>query len=793
MRSFKTLSLLSLVATPAASGQTLAFPGAEGFGRFASGGRGGEVYIVTNLNHSGAGSLRDAVANRTVGVPRTVVFAVSGTIYLNSTLRITEGDLTIAGQTAPGDGICLANYPIDPSNSSNVVIRFLRSRLGDVSGTENDAFSCRYATNVIVDHCSFSWSVDETASSYDNTNFTMQWCIISESLRDSVHSKGAHGYGAIWGGVGATFHHNLIAHHDSRNPRFNGARTHGTANELVDMRNNVIYNWRGNSTYGGEPTDTGLQARHNMINNTYKNGPATSTGTSRYRILEPTRNSASTGPTLSLFHISGNHTTASATVTADNWNGGVQVIGSAEFPVMRVDTPFVVPPVVTQSAQGSFPLVLAHAGCRLPTRDTVDARVVSEVQNGTFTYRGSKGNSAGIIDSQADVGGWPTLASTPAPPDADSDGMPDAWETDRGLNPGDPADRNLTNAAGYTNLEVYLNELAAPAFPTPQLETQPVSQTVAIGAGFSLSVTATGVGTISYQWYRGADPVDGATASSVSVTASTPADAGQYTVAVTNDYGSVRSEAATIVLNFASARHHHRADLGDCHRRAVGFVFRCRERFGADQLPVVPRHPADLGSHRNHARPRPGDERVSRPLSCHRDQRLWLRHLGERDSHREHAHAVESVLHRIRRGHHPCRFPGGRADCFQLVCHVVQERHGDQCWRRPGHIGGCRSATRPHHGDDRLGYRRDRRPFFQYIRCCSGNGRQPATPGDTLHHQCPRPRRGILSVRRIASAHRSDQFPTRRRFQLPRHWRHPRLARVPRLARWQRFHSHLHP
>ncbi len=540
------LALLALAA-PAAHAQTLAFPGAEGFGRFASGGRGGEVYVVTNLNNSGAGSLRDAVANRSASVPRTVVFAVSGTIYLTSTLRITQGNLTIAGQTAPGDGICLAYYPIDPSNSTNVVIRFLRSRLGDLNG-ENDAFSCRYATNMIVDHCSFSWSVDETASSYDNTNFTMQWCIISESLRDSVHSKGAHGYGAIWGGLGATFHHNLIAHHDSRNPRFNGARTHGSANELVDMRNNVIYNWRGNSTYGGEPTDTGLPAKQNMINNTYKNGPATSTGASRYRILEPTKNAASTGAKLSLFHIAGNHTTASATVTADNWNGGVQVVPAAEFPLMRANDPFVVPPVITQTAQNSYPLVLAHAGCRLPARDSVDARIVTEVTNGTATYNGSANNWPGIIDSQADVGGWPTLVSTPALPDGDSDGMPDAWEIARGLNPANPADRNLTNAAGYTNLEIHLNELAAAAFPIPQLGTQPVSQTVAAGAGFSLSVTATGPGSLAYQWYRGSDLIDGATAAGFSVPSATATDAGDYTAVVTNDYGSVRSTAATITL-----------------------------------------------------------------------------------------------------------------------------------------------------------------------------------------------------------------------------------------------------
>ncbi len=538
----------ALLGASLASAVPLAFPGAEGFGRFATGGRGGDVYIVTNLNDSGAGSLRDAVTNRVVTTPRTVVFAVSGTIYLQSTLRITKGNLTIAGQTAPGDGICLAYRPLDISNSTNVIIRFLRVRLGDVAGVENDAFSSRYGSNLIIDHCSFSWSVDETSSTYDNTDLTLQWCFITESLRDSVHSKGPHGYGGIWGGLGATYHHNLIAHHDSRNPRFNGARTHGTDDELVDMRNNVIYNWKGNSTYGGEPTDTGLPARHNMVNNTYKNGPATGTGSIRYRILEPSRNTESTGATLSLFHVSGNWTTASSTVTANNWNGGVQVIPSSEFPSIRADTPFAVPAVTTQTAQESYPLVLAYAGCRRPNRDPIDTRIAGEVASGTVTYYGSKNNYPGIIDSQADVGGWPALASAPAPADTDADGMPDTWENARGLNPADPSDRNLADSAGYTNLELYLNELAAPAFPAPQIDTPPSSQTVQTGANFTLSVAASGPGPLSYQWYHGASPIGTATTASYSVTEASLADAGDYSVVVSNAYGDTRSATATVTL-----------------------------------------------------------------------------------------------------------------------------------------------------------------------------------------------------------------------------------------------------
>jgi hypothetical protein len=542
-----------LAVAPAFAVDPLAFPGAEGFGRFASGGRGGDVYVVTNLNDSGPGSLRDAVANRTSTTPRTVVFGVSGTIYLNSTLRITQGNLTIAGQTAPGDGICIARYPIDPSNSSNVIIRFLRSRLGDVAGVENDAFSCRYATNIIIDHCSFSWSVDETFSAYDNTNFTLQWSFITESLRDSVHSKGAHGYGGIWGGLGASFHHNLMAHHDSRNPRFNGARTHGTAGELVDMRNNVIYNWRGNSTYGGEPTDTGLPARHNMVNNFYRHGPATGTGTVRYRILNPSSNALSTGSPYSLFHVFGNHTSASSTVTANNWSGGVQGPTAAQLTAMRVDTPFEAPFVIMQSAAGAYPLVLAHGGCRLPARDPIDTRIANEAATGTVTFYGSKNNYPGIIDSQTDVGGWPALASLSAPADTDADGMPDAWESARGLNPANAADRNVVDAAtGYTRLEQYLNELAAPAFPLPVVSTQPASGTHALGSDFTLIVSAAApadTGSLAYQWYRDEVAIAGATTASYAVAAAAAGDAGSYRVAVSNAYGTVSSAIAVVTIS----------------------------------------------------------------------------------------------------------------------------------------------------------------------------------------------------------------------------------------------------
>ena len=544
-------------APPGALAPPSAFPGAAGFGRFARGGGGGDVYVVTKLNDSGAGSLRAGVTGRsTSSSPRTVVFAVSGTIYLQSTLRISVGNLTIAGQTAPGDGICLAYRPLDISNSSNVILRFLRVRLGDVAGVETDAFSCRYATDVIIDHCSFSWSVDETSSSYDNTRLTQQWCFITESMRDSVHSKGPHGYGGIWGGKGATYHHNLLAHHDSRNPRFNGARTHGTGDELVDMRNNVIYNWRGNSTYGGEPTDAGLPARHNMVANTYKRGPATGTTSKSWRILEPTQNTAATtGSGYSLFHITGNWTTGSSTVTANNWNGGVQVIASSLHPVIRADTAFATPAVLTQTAQTSYSLVLDYAGCRRPVRDSIDTRIAGEVAGGTATYNGSKGGTPGIIDSQADVGGWPALATAPAPPDADADGMPDAWETARGLNPNLASDRNLVpySEDGYTWLEIYLNELAAPAFPYPQILAQPVAATVEAGQAITLSAGAVGASPLAYQWFRGDDPIPSATAATYSVPAADATHAGSYRVVVSNAHATATSRAATVMVETPDA------------------------------------------------------------------------------------------------------------------------------------------------------------------------------------------------------------------------------------------------
>lgn len=417
----------------------LAFPGADGFGKFTTGGRAGKVITVFNLNDSGTGSLREAI--NTKG-PRTIVFAVSGTIDLQSPLTIREGNITLAGQSAPGDGICIRNHPVFVK-ADNVIIRYMRFRLGDQSAQQNDAITCVRQKNIIIDHCSMSWATDECASFYDNENFTLQWSIISESLNHSVHEKGDHGYGGIWGGKGATFHHNLLAHHNSRLPRFCGSRYHKEPEkEIVDFRNNVIYNWMGNSSYAGE------QGNHNMVNNYYKAGPATTSSAKKKRIIEPYS-------PFGKFYVNGNFVEGYPEVTNNNWNGGVQC---NDLDSVRALQPFNVVAINKEGAINACKNVLESAGASV-ARDGIDARIVKEVETGTA----SKGkNKNGIIDSQNDVGGWPELKSTAPLMDTDGDGMPDEWETKNKLNPADEKDSPLyTLDNSYTNLEIYLNSLVS--------------------------------------------------------------------------------------------------------------------------------------------------------------------------------------------------------------------------------------------------------------------------------------------------------------------------------------------
>jgi hypothetical protein len=430
-----------------------AFPGAEGFGKNTTGGRGGRVIFVTNLNDSGEGSLRAALA---ASGKRMVVFKISGNIELRSRINITNGDLTVAGQTAPGDGICIQNYEVVVS-ASNVIIRFMRFRLGDLFEQETDAIWGRYQKNIIIDHCSMSWSVDEAASFYANQNFTMQWCILAESLNESFHGKGDHGYGGIWGGDKATFHHNLLAHHNSRNPRFNGGGRSGVSNgiypnEHVDYRNNVIYNWRGNSAYGGE------NGSYNIVNNYYKPGPATPANRNK-RIMQISKETDVTyGAGYGTFFIAGNIVYNNETVTSNNWNGGVDY-GSGVTQALAQSVTAIESDIATNhTALQAFESVLNYAGASL-ARDAVDTRVVLEVRNGTATFNGSKTGYAGILDSQADAGGWPVLNSIAPPMDTDNDGMPDAWEVDMKLDPLIPNANGKDLSSGYDNIEVYLNSL----------------------------------------------------------------------------------------------------------------------------------------------------------------------------------------------------------------------------------------------------------------------------------------------------------------------------------------------
>ncbi|HVK47279.1 MAG TPA: hypothetical protein VM488_05545 [Pseudobacter sp.] len=417
--------------------QILAFPGAEGYGKFTTGGRGGKVILVTNLEDDGPGSLRAAIDQK---VPRTILFAVSGTIALKSPLKIRYGNVTIAGQSAPGDGICLKNY-VTSITADNVIVRYLRFRLGDETRQADDAFNGVGHKDIIIDHCSMSWAVDENASFYNNENFTMQWCIIAESLHQSVHFKGAHGYGGIWGGKSATFHHNLLAHNTSRNPRFNGQRFLNTEKpEAVDFRNNAIVNWSFNSAYGGEG------GNHNMVNNYYEAGPATRKNVAN-RIVNPADTPSGK------FYITGNFVKGFPAVSADNWAGGVQ---GNHWQDARTDQPIPFVPIEQEPAEAAYKLVLAHAGASW-RRDAVDTRIIEGIRNGKMNDGPEKN---GIINSQSDVGGWPELKSLPAPVDTDGDGMPDEWEKKNKLNPADPADAALSTLdKQYTNIEVYLNQL----------------------------------------------------------------------------------------------------------------------------------------------------------------------------------------------------------------------------------------------------------------------------------------------------------------------------------------------
>lgn len=496
-------TMAAALVSAAALAQAPAFPGAEGHGRYVTGGRGGRVVHVTNLNDSGTGSFREAVKSG----KRIIVFDVAGVIALKSDLKIAD-NITILGQTAPSPGITLRYYTVQPG--SNNIIRFLRIRRGQEKNINDgaDATWQRNKTGIIFDHCSFSWSIDEVASFYDNNNFTMQWCTVAESLTNPGHSKGAHGYGGIWGGKLASFHHNFLGHLMNRGPRFNGARygwTGYTSNqdyatykwknpvqaENVDFRNSVIYNAQG-TCYGGPG-----EGQINIVNNYYKAGPSqglkettlnglkvdVSTGKERGsqdRItlvtLSTSSNSDKNHPEFfdmtSRYFINGNTTeTTKGSVTKNkDWKGisydkGIPSLNGEYYSPdaknfygdnvahvtisgkscvkIKMDAPAPTGDVTTHSADEAFSKVLAYSGASL-YRDEIDARYMEEAKTGTAKYKGSITQSPGIIDKVADVNGYTEAnfgkGSRPADFDTDNDGIPDAWETANGLNPNDASD-----------------------------------------------------------------------------------------------------------------------------------------------------------------------------------------------------------------------------------------------------------------------------------------------------------------------------------------------------------------
>ncbi|MCY1721972.1 T9SS type A sorting domain-containing protein [Prolixibacteraceae bacterium Z1-6] len=487
-----------------ANAQQLAFPGAEGYGRFATGGRGdgttGRVVEVTTLEDDAEnpieGSLRWAFSqatevivhpvygNITVKRPLTVVFKVGGVINLKDELRVSRNNVTVAGQTAPGDGICVRGATVNFSGSNNVIVRYIRFRPGDELGLETSAFRIENGGNFIIDHCSMSWAIEETTHFSSNENSTVQWCIISESLYNSIHKKGARGYATQWGGEYASYHHNLLAHHNSRMPRINGSNDNDIE-ALVDYRNNVNYNWGSSGAfYGGEWEGTNGRGfcKTNVVNNYFIPGPATS---SSVYFARPSYNRSGVQVDgYGEWYLDGNTMKDHTDLTNDNWLGvngdnvgGIENIKSDGVAV-KSDGVLEDYDGYTESADEALQSVLLHAGATLPIRDVIDTRVIGEVDGSVDIVRyqfttgdgqvtPDKGIASGIIDTQNNlvpedkqdsVSAWDVYkTSSDGYVDSDHDGIPDEWELENNLDPNDITDGRLIAENGYSNLENFLN------------------------------------------------------------------------------------------------------------------------------------------------------------------------------------------------------------------------------------------------------------------------------------------------------------------------------------------------
>jgi hypothetical protein len=432
---------------PKEKSEQVAFPGAEGYGRFAKGGRNGDVYHVTSLEDEGLGSLRWGLDSTYDEHPRTIVFDVSGTIKLEKDLNLTTSNVTIAGQTAPGDGITLRDHTFRIKNCSDVIVRYIRVRLGDESKTSSDTIAVQHAHNVILDHLTATWGVDGIMDTYYLTNFTMQWSLFGEALNDSSHHKGSHAMLMSLRNTSGnvSLHHNLLFSSRNRHPTLGGGSpAQCNKDTIFDFRNNVLYNWSGSTNLG--------IGQFNLINNYYRPGPDTDAVDGHYPVRPKVEIEDVTVGYMSGTVFEWNEEWTRNNRLAMQWgvrdegypgNVSKEKFCLPEEPVEKADRP------TTQLAAVAYELVLDRAGASL-SRDAADKRVV----------RGIRDRTHRLIDSQREVGGWPNLSSQPTLLDTDRDGMPDNWETKYGFDFRNPKDRNGDHDRdGYTNLEEYLNSL----------------------------------------------------------------------------------------------------------------------------------------------------------------------------------------------------------------------------------------------------------------------------------------------------------------------------------------------